>query len=83
MAKNAADEAFSLEELSPFDLFPYALHIVAYEDPKHYKRPFRRYRTLSHAKNARKGLGEFVGGKPVNIFQYSMEHEQWEVVIES
>jgi hypothetical protein len=73
-SKNSEHGAKVLTDLSPVEFYPFALYIPAYEDPKHYKKPYRRYRTLAHARVAGKGF------RDVMYYEFNFENECWEEV---
>ena len=69
--RRSVDEAYKLENLSPFEIFPYAVGFVA---AGYYRAGFRRYRTLSHAKAAAKGL------RDSTIYEFNFDNDTWEVM---
>ena len=71
--RRSVDEAYMLENLSPFEIFPYA---VGFKTGLRYLRKpgFRRYRTEGHAKAAAKGL---IDSK---LYQFNFDTDKWEVM---
>jgi hypothetical protein len=72
-AKNTQDGAKVLSDLSPYEIYEYALYVPMYEEPWHYQNPYRRYKTIAHAKSAAKSLG-----KDVKYYKFNFETECWE-----
>lgn len=79
MAKPNSDEAKALDELSPYEIFEYAIYCSVF-DPygsPHYKEPYRRYRTLAHAKVAAKGLRNTYH-VDITFYKFNFQTEEWE-----
>ena len=68
--RRSVDEARDIIDLSPFEIFPYAVGFVNVA----YRVGFRRYRTLSHAKAAAKGL------RDSTIYEFNFDNDTWEVM---
>ena len=69
--RRSVDEARYIINLSPFEMFPFA---VGFRPLDRYTLPFRRYRTLSHAKAAAKGL------RDSTIYEFNFDNDTWEVM---
>lgn len=69
--RRSVDEARDIIDLSPFEMFPFA---VGFRPLDRYTLPFRRYRTLSHAKAAAKGLSDST------IYEFNFDNDTWEVM---
>lgn len=72
--KNSQDGAHELAKLSPFELFPYAAYFPEFDIPGSYKRAYRRYRTLPHAKSA-------IGNRPgAKFFAFNFDIDEWKEI---
>ena len=69
--RRSVDEARDIIDLSPFEMFPFAVGFMPLD---RYTLPFRRYRTLSHAKAAAKGL------RDSTIYEFNFDNDTWEVM---
>lgn len=67
----SVDEARDIKNLSPFEMFPFA---VGFRPLDRYTPPFRRYRMLSHAKAAAKVL------RDSTIYEFNFDNDTWEVM---
>lgn len=74
------DESKTLEDLSPVEMYPFAVYFPIYEDPKHYKVPYRRYRTKAHAKTAARAGGNRYISEGTKVYEFNFNSEIWEEV---
>lgn len=71
---SVGDTAKELKDLNPFDWFPYASYMPHRTNGGGYDngKSFKRHRTLSHAKSAVSGVGEY------KLYKFNVELEEWE-----
>lgn len=76
MGIKATEVALKLEDLSPYDFFPFASYVPGRTNGgETYKTYYKRHRTLAHAKTAiRAARGH--EGEP-KVFQWDVESEKW------
>jgi len=69
MTKKTADR---LEDLSPFELYPFALFTP-------YRRydQYTRYRTIGHARAALRGL-HYLSKEGAAFYEFNFQTEEWE-----
>lgn len=75
--RSGSDETHKLEDLRPFDVFPFAVGFV--NRIRLYQATFRRYRTLADAKAAKSALA---AAKPsvlnAVIYEFNFDTDTWE-----
>lgn len=79
---NSKDTAKSLDELSPYDYFPYASYIKGRTGGSGWANgsDFKRHKTLAHAKTALRGAS-YLGEVDKRIYQWDESKQEWQEVV--